>query len=83
MKEVDSQISAQIVNNPHAHDDTIPVCLIDTFEGFDATFHRTPQWILVHKLNDAPGYEVCEHNLYSVMRRSCHSCAGSSRRCYI
>jgi pyruvate dehydrogenase phosphatase len=84
MKELDDRISVEIAKNPGTLDDTIPVCLVDTIEGFDATLHRTliermravdskpwNEWTM----DDIPRFlgmkELGEHDPYPVMKRSC------------
>ena len=41
MEEVDHWISTKIAKNPNVLDNTILACLINTFEEFDTTLHRT------------------------------------------
>ena len=84
MKELDDRISVEIAKNPDTLNDTIPVCLVDTIEGFDATLHRTliermravdskpwNEWTI----DDIPRFlgmkKLGEHDPYPVMKRSC------------
>ena len=40
IKEVDVQVSAIIAKNPNILRETIPICLVDTIEKFDANLHN-------------------------------------------
>jgi len=96
MKEVDDRVSAEMAKNPNTLDDTIPACLIDTFEKFDARLHRTMiermcamdskpwnEWTL----DDVPRFlgvkELGEHDPYPVMRRSCAGSTALSALLYL
>jgi serine/threonine protein phosphatase PrpC len=84
MKEVDVQVSAVIAKNSNTLGETIPVCLVDTIEKFDATLHST----MIEKMremdpkpwsewteDDIPYFlgmkEMGEHDPYPIMRRAC------------
>lgn len=82
MKEVDDRVSAEMAKNPNALNDTIPACLIDTFEKFDARLHRTMieimraidskpwnEWTLDHVPRFLGMKALGEHDPYPVMRR--------------
>ncbi|KAF8511671.1 phosphatase 2C-like domain-containing protein [Hysterangium stoloniferum] len=88
IKEVDVRITAAIVKNENTLCDSIPICLIDTIENFDATLHHTlikkmremdskpwSEWTM----DDVPRFlgmkEMGEHDPYPIMR---HACAGST-----
>ena len=88
IKEVDVQVSAIIAKNPNILRETIPVCLVDTIEKFDANLHSA----MIEKMremdpkpwsewtkDDVPRFlgmkEMGEHDPYPIMRRAC---AGST-----
>ena len=88
MKEVDVQVSAVIARNPNILSDTIPICLVDTIQKFDATLLST----LIEKMremdpkpwsewteDDIPRFlgmkETGEYDPYPIMKRAC---AGST-----
>ena len=88
MKEVDVQVTAVIAKNPNNLNETIPICLVDTIEKFDATLHSAmiakmremdpKPWSEWNK-DDVPRFlgmkEMGEHDPYPIMRRAC---AGST-----
>ncbi|KAF8520661.1 phosphatase 2C-like domain-containing protein [Hysterangium stoloniferum] len=88
IKEVDVRITAAIAKNENTLCDSIPICLVDTIENFDATLHHTlikkmremdskpwSEWTM----DDVPRFlgmkEMGEHDPYPIMRRAC---AGST-----
>jgi hypothetical protein len=88
IKDVDIQVAAVIAKNPNILGDAIPICLVDTFQKFDATLHKT----MIEKMremdpkpwsewtkDDIPRFlgmkEDGEHDPYPTMRRAC---AGST-----
>ena len=88
IKEVDVQVSAIIAKNPNILRETIPICLVDTIEKFDANLHNA----MIEKMremdpkpwsewtkDDVPRLlgmkEMGEHDPYPIMRRAC---AGST-----
>ena len=88
IKEVDVQVSAIIAKNPNILRETIPICLVDTIEKFDANLHSA----MIEKMremdrkpwsewtkDDVPRFlgmkEMGEHDPYPIMRRAC---AGST-----
>ena len=88
IKEVDVQVSDLIAKNPNILGDTIPKCLVETIQKFDATLHSamiakmremdSKLWSEWTK-NDIPRFlgmkEKGEFDPYPVMRRAC---AGST-----
>ena len=84
IKEVDIQVSAVISKNANILGETIPTCLVDTIEKFDATLHSA----MIEKMremdpkpwsewtkDDIPDFlgmkEMGEHDPYPIMRRAC------------
>ena len=88
IKEVDVQISDLIAKNPNTLGDTIPICLVETIQKFDAALHSamidkmremdSKPWTEWTK-DDIPRFlgmkENGEFDPYPIMRRAC---AGST-----
>ena len=88
IKEVDVQVSDLISKNPNILGDTIPKCLVETIQKFDATLHSamivkmremdSKPWSEWTK-DDVPRFlgmkEKGEFDPYPIMRRAC---AGST-----
>ena len=84
MKEVDIQVSTVIAKSPDILGETIPICLVDTIEKFDANLHSAmiakmremdpKPWSEWNK-DDVPRFlgmkEMGEHDPYPIMRRAC------------
>ena len=84
IKEVDIQVSAVIGKNPKILPETIPTCLVDTIEKFDATLHSAmidkmremdPKPWSEWTVDDIPRFlgmkEMGEHDPYPIMNRAC------------
>ena len=84
IKEVDIQVSAVIGKNPKILGETIPTCLVDTIEKFDATLHSAmidkmremdPKPWSEWTVDDIPRFlgmkEMGEHDPYPIMNRAC------------